>query len=125
MLQGVNQAIELQLIRDEIASLTAKLDASMGKLVPITDNLTVATERTRQLEQQMAELPKARADLAAAQVRIKEEATLDSRHKGSLLSSKPCKWRPQQCLWLHKGSWSSELDRRIRSKRSSKGQKSF
>lgn len=77
---------------DEITHLTDDLDSSVGKLATVTGNLTTATERIGQLEQEVTKLPKARAELVwelvAAQVWVKEEAALVAKAQRELAELK-------------------------------------
>lgn len=75
-----DQALELRIARDEITRLTSNLDASTGNIATVTAlNLTTTTDRIGQLEQEVVELPKARAELAAARERVKEEVAIVAR----------------------------------------------
>lgn len=63
-----DNAIELQKAQEEVKSLNDSLSDSTSKLAAAPDALAIASKRNGQLEQELIELPRVRADLAVAQL---------------------------------------------------------
>lgn len=77
-------AVELPKSWEEVTSLTARLDNSMGKLATVTDALAMATKKNGQLEKEVSKLLKVRAKLVAAQAQADKKAALAAKAQGEL-----------------------------------------
>lgn len=64
------------------------LDVSTGNLATVAGNQTTAIDRIEQLEQEVVEFPKARAELEAAREWVKERAAIVARVQGELAELK-------------------------------------
>lgn len=75
----------LWVAQQDVASLRANASASAVELATVTGSLTTANQKIGQLEGEVLELPKVKAELAAAQSQLKEEAALIAKAGGELV----------------------------------------